>query len=335
LGRKGEALTEFDLAANLWPDNPEYLLRVGDLLLELNDLNGAQPFYEAALALDPALHRTHFARYELFYRRREYGPALQSLDAALAGNPRKELFWLFKKAELLRRQGMPERVRPELSRYLDDPAIAFGHSLHCARAALHQELGNLAKAREEYEQAVAEDGGDVWAALGLGEVAEAKGDYERAFTAYASAGRLVPTSQDSFIASALLHYKLGQLPEAAAAARRAAELAPEDANTHFDFAQILRAMGDRPGAVREYESCLALDINNAEAWFFLSELYEQEGQLDAALRYVQEYLAVEPYERDGLNRARRLLEKLGRPDEARYYDVRDVEGGGGEDDTGL
>ncbi|MBI3270695.1 MAG: tetratricopeptide repeat protein [Planctomycetes bacterium] len=321
LGRKGEAMVEYDLAAHLWPDNPNYLASVGDILYEIGDPRAALPFYDAAVALEPNLHKVHLARYEVLYRLRDYPAALEAIEANLATNPRRELQHLFKKAELLRRLGMPERVRPELSRYLDDPGLFFGHTVLCAQAALHQELGNLQRAQDLYQRAVHEEEEDVWAVLGLGEVFEAKGDYEQAFLRFSEVSRLAPKNPVGWTSKALLHYKLGQLPEATETARRAVDLAGDDPNVHFDLALILRAAGDVRGAIGEFGAVVAIDPGMADGYFHLSELYEKEGRLEDALRFAQEYLALEPMERDGMNRARRLLERLGRHDEARQYEA--------------
>src|SRR5207244_4328898 len=81
---------------------------------------------------------------------------------------------------------------------------------------------------------------------------------------------------------------LGRYDEAYAGFEQVLQLDNSNPDTHFNFALLLRAMGDAPRAEHFLRNVLMLNADMARAHFELAELYRQE---DHPLQAESEYRA--------------------------------------------
>lgn len=102
-----------------------------------------------------------------------------------------------------------------------------------------------------------------------------------------AAFRSVPPQQQQSgslqYALGMAEYKAGHLPEAEAALRRSAELAPEHAEVHLALGVLAHDAGDRPKAMREWTTAVQLQPASEIALDWLSKARIEAGEYDAAL----------------------------------------------------
>ncbi len=83
-------------------------------------------------------------------------------------------------------------------------------------------------------------------------------------------------------------------PQAEEQYRRAIELAPEDANAHKWYADLLMMTGRSSAASRELRTALELDPLSANIWTIQGEWYWLEGRLDEAMANYRKALELMP-----------------------------------------
>jgi len=87
-GDLDEALDSWTIASQLAPDDPELLVRIGDLLTRKSDrLDDALTAYGKALTIDPANTRVMISVGSIHERRQQWAEAAASYEAALAVDP--------------------------------------------------------------------------------------------------------------------------------------------------------------------------------------------------------------------------------------------------------
>lgn len=80
--------------------------------------------------------------------------------------------------------------------------------------------------------------------------------------------------------------------------RKAAELAPDNADIHHTYAIALAKTGQSAAAINELRIALNLNSNLAATWVTLGGLYQSTGQLDKAIETFRTYLSRFPSDRD-------------------------------------
>jgi len=99
-------------------------------------------------------------------------------------------------------------------------------SAYANQGTAYRELGDFAKARESYDNAVRENPNQFNAYLGLGRLLEQEGDLEEAIMNYSHSVELRPTDEGyTYLGYAL--EKANRLPEAMAAYRQALKISPD------------------------------------------------------------------------------------------------------------
>jgi len=83
---------------------------------------------------------------------------------------------------------------------------------------------------------------------------------------------------------------LGRFPEAAAAYQQAIALQPDNPALHHNLGSAAQAQGDRQAGIAAFERAAALGSDNVETYLGLSQLYQENGQLDDALRVYDQIL---------------------------------------------
>ncbi len=165
--------------------------------------------------------------------------------------------------------------------YVYDSKVLWEYEL----GRIHERQNDAAGAREAYERALVEDMSFYPAHVRLGYVAAQHGDTATAVT---ELGRAIQIRDDDFTARFLLGLVQATRKAYAPATeqlRRAAEIEPWVAVTHYALAEVRRNAGDRDGAVAEYGRFVALaarhDPNLAAARQRLAELAAPPGEPSA------------------------------------------------------
>ncbi len=156
-GEHRRAVAEFDRALALRPNDAPTLTLKGNSQFELNDLDGAEASYRAALRSDPATGDAHVGLAILYTRKNEPRRATEEFEALLRINPR------------------------------DLPTL---NNL----GKLYLSLGDLGAARRSLERAVRLQPNDVVANYNLGKVALREGRIDAAAQAFGRVRREAPAA---------------------------------------------------------------------------------------------------------------------------------------------
>jgi tetratricopeptide (TPR) repeat protein len=163
-------------------------------------------------------------------------------------------------ADFIRRSMMAAIASAELDAKLDSHLAAA----HNALATRYLQVGRVADAQAELEQALRLDPRDAESHSNLGVVLQAK----------------------------------GQLPEAMQHLRTAVTLKPKDDAVHFNLGVGLLAAGQADAAMREFEAAIALNPENADAHFNLALILGPRNQLNEAIAHLQRVVEVNPLNAD-------------------------------------
>jgi len=164
-------------------------------------------------------------------------------------------------ADFTRRSLLAAIASAELDVRLD-PHVAAAHNMLAAR---YLQVGRVAEAQAQLEEALRLDPRDAEAASNLGTVLQAQ----------------------------------GRLAEAMQHLRRAVSLKPKNDSVRFNLGAGLLAAGQPDAAMREFRTAIALNPENAEAHFNLGVLLGPRYQLDEAVAHLRRAVEINPRHADG------------------------------------
>jgi Flp pilus assembly protein TadD len=180
------------------------------------------------------------------------------------------------------------------------------------RAARFEEaaalLGALAERRPDDPASLY---GAALAAFNAGRAAEAEPLARRAAQ---SAGGAKEGAADAHVLLAVVLAVRGDDAGALSAARRAADLAPQNFDAQFTLGRALYGAGDAAGAARAFRAARALRPGDARALFFLATTLERAGEDADALAAYRELVRLRPDEAEGHLGLGVLLTKKGGAD---------------------
>jgi tetratricopeptide (TPR) repeat protein len=160
-----------------------------------------------------------------------------------------------------------------------DPNAAAAHNL---LASAYLQVGRVADAQAQLEQAIRLDPRDAEAHSNLGVVLQAQG-----------------RSADG-------------MPHL----RTAVQLKPKDDRVHFNLGNGLLAAGQSDAAMREFRAAIALNPENADAHLNLALILGPRRQLDEAIAHLRRVVEIDPRNRDGYQNLATAYALQGKPDEA-------------------
>src|SRR5688572_8968070 len=164
-------------------------------------------------------------------------------------------------ADFVRRSMLAAIASAELDVRLD-PNVSAAHNILATR---YLQLGRVADAQAQLEEALRLDPRDAEAASNLGTVLQAQ----------------------------------GRLAEAMQHLRRAVSLKPKNDSVRFNLGAGLLAAGQPDAAMREFRTAIALNPENAEAHFNLGVLLGPRYQLDEAVAHLRRAVEINPRHADG------------------------------------
>jgi tetratricopeptide (TPR) repeat protein len=155
------------------------------------------------------------------------------------------------------------------------------------------EAGRLPDAIALLQQAAAaEPTLDALNALGI---AYARSGRPRdALATFARSLEVDPANAMTFENIGAVHLDAGQLVEAKRAFERAIASNPDSSQGHAGLAMVAIRQGDRKTAIARWERAVALQPNNFDALYDLGIQLAQDGQPDAARRYLTQFVETAP-----------------------------------------
>jgi tetratricopeptide (TPR) repeat protein len=154
--------------------------------------------------------------------------------------------------------------------------------------------GQLNRAREHYESAIAINPSFAEPWNGLGYILAEEKKFDEAIPHYEKAVQLKPELTDTRINFGKALFQVGRINEAIEQFREAVRLNPNDAIGHYNLGYSLFAAGDKGGAIREYHFATDLNPKFVAAWYNLGNVLVHDGKIDEALACYQKVLEIEP-----------------------------------------
>jgi len=172
--------------------------------------------------------------------------------------------------------------------YWQNPKTLFGHALAVTgKNALADinlgvyftQTGQLNRAREHYESAIAADPNFAEPWCGLGYILAEEKRYDEAIEDYEYALRLKPSFADTRNNYGKALFQVRRTNEAIEQFREAVRLSPKDAIGHYNLGYSLFAAGDIVGALEEYRLSTKFNPKLVAAWHNLGAVFAHQGQV--------------------------------------------------------
>ncbi len=169
-----------------------------------------------------------------------------------------------------------ERYEQVLARHPD-----HADALHMLGILMHQ-TGASARAVELLRRAISNNPASAAFHNNLGKVLEEQGALQDALAEYEQAQRLEPEQADGCFNLGVVLQKLGRLEEAQAQYREALRIRPHDSACQFNLANVLAACGHLAEAVDAYERVILQHPGSVKALTNLGNVLHRLGRFDAA-----------------------------------------------------
>ena len=324
-----EALSRFEQALNVAPENPEAIEAVGRALLHLDRLEEAEASFLDALELDPEWVAPRMGLAMVALRRDEPFKIVHHLERAIEADPEYpdayvELgrYYGFMGEPALAKATFERwtRVHPEDADMLINAGLTAFDAADYAQAYAFFELaieaasdaqqksgartfranaldmlGRYAEAVAGYEEVIAETS-DWWEAhANLGICHARNGHPDEAEAAFRRGLEACPGSpeiRDELAAHLLSERK--NLHEALRLSEEAVALGRDEIRHLHTLGEARLSLGDEAGAEEAYRAVLALDPENPEAHLELGILHEHRGEVAKAEEHFVESLKADP-----------------------------------------
>ncbi|MBA2442937.1 MAG: tetratricopeptide repeat protein [Rubrobacter sp.] len=327
-----DALSRFEQALTLAPEEPEVIEAVGRALLGLERLEEAEASFMDALELDPGWAAPRMGLAALSMRRDEPFKVVHHLERAIEADPEDSEAYV----ELGRYYGAmdePGLARATFERWMHGHPEDADMLINAGLTAF--DTGDYAQALEFLEGALetATDPQQVSGARTFwANTLDMLGRYPEAVTAYEEVIRGTPDWWEAHanlgicharnahpeeaeaalrrglkecpgspeirdeLAAHLLHERGGkdELREALSLAEEAVALGGEEVRHLYTLGEVRLALEDEGGAARAYESVLAIDPRDPGAHLELGLLDERRGEVSGAEQHFMEALKGDP-----------------------------------------
>lgn len=253
-GRADAALADYGRAIELNPKDPALYANRGALYLLLNQFDRATADIEAALKIEPAHPRALYNRAAMYSRQGRNDLAMRQFNEILANSEalKAETYW------------------------------TVAGEVYAARGLLNLKAGQLAKAMDDFTQALRHGAHSEGIYLNRGVARASTGDGLGALEDLTQAIAINPAVLEPYINRALVKQMLGRSQDALADADTAVSLAPAEARTHLLRAQIYVAVSRIDDALAEYNRILDANPNEAMALLNRGEVKLAIGQKEGA-----------------------------------------------------
>jgi predicted O-linked N-acetylglucosamine transferase (SPINDLY family) len=300
MGEKPSAAHYLERAAALAPRQVGFLADLGLVLAAIGHADAAIATYRKALKLAPDAGKLHLGLGVAQFAAGRLPEAAQATRRALAREPRLAEAHAHL-GRILAAQGEPDAARASFGRALE---MAPDHVAgHVWLGDFEARRGHWEAAVSAYRQAVALEPRHERAHLGLAAALGATGHHAAAADNFRAAAYL-RSSPEAYGGLARELPALGNMDEAAAAARTALRLEPADATLRAELAAVLAASGDATAPARalsdlereEAQARIAVGATpgNPEAHFSLAVTLGKLGRLREAIAECRETLRLKP-----------------------------------------
>ena len=128
-----------------------------------------------------------------------------------------------------------------------------------------------------------------------------------------------PLHQFGWKALGAIRGETGRIDESLEPNRMSVQLAPNDAQAHYNLGITLKKLGELSKAEACYKQAIALKQDHAEAFYNLGIVLKELGRLDEAASSYQRAIVLKPSHAEANNNLGNIFKETGRLDEAEAY----------------
>ena len=279
-GRLAEAVTNFNILAQL--DSTDYwtFFYRGIAKYNLGDIRGARADFSTAVRLNPVFTSGYHYRAITESRTGQYDEALSDLERAIELRPGSSgLYFTRGVTFFLSRQF--ERAVQDFNKYIrqepKDP------SAYLNRGASYLFLKDSTAALEDYNHAIRLDRFEPEGFLRRGGLKAAQKNYGEALTDFGKAIELDSTLTLAYFQRALVRADSGQLNEAMQDLNTVLKYEPGNALTLYNRSLLSAQVGDYEGALEDMDRVIAINPGNVLAYFNRAGFFIEMARWDDAL----------------------------------------------------
>ena len=344
-GDLSKAREEYEAGVKAEPESAYLHKALAEACLRMSRVDEAAEEIEKAIALNPLDHDTRILAGEIYFDKGDRAAARANLEKALEINPQSEDALL--NLAYLSAQKEPRQAVDYYKKYLeihpDSPQISERLAL------LYQQLGQNESAENAWQEVLSKSADSVKAELSLGQIYEVKGDTQAALGYYENARQATPGNLPLLLHLGQLYFRLHRSTDAASAFLEAEKAAPDNLAVNFwlaltsenqrDWKQAASHMdrvsrvlqepgillrlsyyyaqaGDMSGSLDALQRLRALDPSEPDYIYYQAVGEETAGHLKAAIKLLNEFLAVQPKDAEAHFELGTVLDRAGHFDEA-------------------
>jgi tetratricopeptide (TPR) repeat protein len=283
MNKLDHALASFDGAIVTAPFNAMAYIQRSKLYSRKGERDKQERDYQQALRLDPNIE-TASNEYLRWFGDKQWELWAAEFAAQSERDPHK----LFQEAAIAEGLGGYDRAIAAYTAILAmnvDPAWAPVAVMN--RGNAYKAKGDLDKALEDYNQAIASNPNNAGAYVDRALVLARKGDVEEAMKDYAAAIKVNPQQWQAYFNRAAELKERGKLPEALADLDYVTRLNPKFVGTYLNRASIYNRQGQLDKAISDYNAALQLHPNVAEVYLARAGVFMRKKNYSRALADLQ------------------------------------------------
>jgi tetratricopeptide (TPR) repeat protein len=291
LKRFDEALTAYEQALQISPDDAFVYNGLGNIFLALRRYQEALTAYEQAIFLEPYLLPAYNGRGNTLYNLRRYGEALNAYEQAIALAPHIALLYS-NKGNTLRNLSRHEEA---LSAYELAISLAPNKAIHCYHKGIALfRLGRYEEALTAYKRAIELAPNYAAAFVGKGTTLQQMSKYKLALTAYEEAIALAPNYADAFVGKGTTLQQMSKYKLALTAYEEAIALASNNVAAHNGKGNALHALRRYKASLGAYEETMALDPRFTSAYVGKGNALYELKRYDEAIHTYEQATFLDP-----------------------------------------
>lgn len=296
VGKRDEALADFDRALRLRPDHPQTMLRRADLLRRMDKLREAEQAFRRILKIYPDQPTARFGLGNVLLASGQYQDAIGVLRALVTAYDRFGAAH-YTLALAYRKVGDEVQANGQFAAYqanrtwepqFEDPVLEQikdmnrSHQRLFERSLKSAAAGNWAQAAELLEEATSEDPNFLVGHVNLITCYAHLGNAPKVEEHYRKALALSPASAELQNTQGLVSQVSGRFAEARAHFLKAIESDPSHYSSHENLGLLSFEAGDLAAALRSYEKAASIAPYSSRSWIMIGTIHLKQGRPDQA-----------------------------------------------------
>jgi tetratricopeptide (TPR) repeat protein len=288
-GRVDEAISHFQQALQIKPDNADIHNNLGTALLQKRRVDEAIIQYQQALQINPALALTHINLGFGLFQKGKVDEAITQYQEALELNPGlaaahynlgTALMQKGKADEAILQYQQALQIKPDYAEVYNNLGNALLQKGRVDDAILH------------FQKALQIRPDSATSHFNLGNALLKKGSLDDAITEYQKALQIKPNNAETHVNLGTALLQKGKVDEAILHFQKTLQIQPGLAAAHYNLGNALLKKGRVDEGIAHYQKALEIRPDDANAYYKLGNALSQKGTVDEAITQYQKALKI-------------------------------------------